>query len=364
MMAAVQQVVLTPYTAGVGAYTAFARAALPHGQRVMLIGGHNALLAGEARLIAAIRGTGLHIVGRLVVGPPCSMAQAQQTAQAARDAGAQMICGMGGGKAIDIAKAAGELAGLPVFAMPTIAATCAAVTALSVMYHPDGAFDRFLFLSHPPVHAYIDMDVMAAAPWQYLRAGLGDSLAKHVETPFSARSQALTQADSMGVALAQGLWAPLAASGAQALADNRAGIVSPALELAALTSIVTVGYVSLLVREQFNGALAHSLYYAMEHLPAMQQVLHGDAVGWGALVQLVLDEQMDKAKALLSLLRALGTPCSLGEMGIEQEDAAVIAGLRAAVGQPDMACLPYAVTADDVLRAVAGARALAEEAVN
>lgn len=45
-----------------------------------------------------------------------------------------MIFGMGGGKALDTAKGAGYEAGLPVFTFPTIAATCAATTALSVVY--------------------------------------------------------------------------------------------------------------------------------------------------------------------------------------------------------------------------------------
>lgn len=354
------QVSLTPFTAGEGAYADFARIARPHGRRVMLIGGQRALRAGEARLRAAMSDTELQVTSCLEASPPCSMAQAKEAARAARDAKADIICGMGGGKAIDLAKAAGELCGLPVFTFPTIAATCAAVTALSVMYRPDGAFDRFLFLRRTPVHAFVDMAVIAAAPWQYLRAGIGDSLAKHVETPVSARGHMLTQPDSMGVALAQGLWQALVPCAAQAVADNRTGVTSPALSAAALTCIVSVGYVSLLVREQFNGALAHSLYYALEHLPAMQRVLHGDAVAWGALVQLVMDGQREKATQLLGLLRALGLPCSLGQMGVSRVDGEVEQSLRAAAHQPDMACLPYPVTGEDILQAVADAEQLVE----
>ena len=39
-----------------------------------------------------------------------------------------------GGKALDTAKGTAEKAGLPVFTFPTIAVTCAATTALSVVY--------------------------------------------------------------------------------------------------------------------------------------------------------------------------------------------------------------------------------------
>ena len=67
-----------------------------------------------------------------------------------------MIFGMGGGKALDTAKGAAERAGLPVFTFPTIAATCAATTALSVVYREDGNFDSFYFYDKPARHCFIN----------------------------------------------------------------------------------------------------------------------------------------------------------------------------------------------------------------
>ncbi len=55
-------------------------------------------------------------------------------------AAADMIFAVGGGKALDTGKAYGEESGKPVFTFPTIASTCAATTAVSILYHADGTF--------------------------------------------------------------------------------------------------------------------------------------------------------------------------------------------------------------------------------
>ena len=56
------------------------------------------------------------------------------------------------------------------FTFPTIAATCAATTALSVVYKEDGNFDSFYFYEKPARHSFIDTEIIAAAPECYLRA--------------------------------------------------------------------------------------------------------------------------------------------------------------------------------------------------
>ena len=316
------------------------------------MGGVKALKAGQDELIEAIAGSKLELTGIHTFTGICSMEQSQALADAAIYKGAEMIFGIGGGRVIDCAKAAAHLAGMPVFTFPTIAATCAAVTKLCVMYKDDGSFDSFLFLKEPPKHAFIDMDIISHSPAKYLRAGIGDSLAKHVESSFSARGAAQTHADILGLSIAQGLADMILKEGAQAMEDNKNLLSSPALSKIALQNIVSVGLVSLLVREEFNSALAHSLYYALEGLPQMNHCLHGDVVAWGSLVQLVMDCQEDKAQEFALLLRAIGTPCSLNEMGVSIQDTQVEAAISSASNQPDMHFLPYEVSPQNILDAV------------
>ncbi len=352
------EVRLTAYTASEQAYAALPALARPYGQRFVLAGGHKAMRAGQARLMKAIAGSGLELAAQLHYGKDCTWQAAQRLAQEVLSLGADFMLGMGGGRALDTVKAAADMAGLPVLTLPTTAATCAAITRLSVMYDEQGGFERFYFLKQAPRHCLINLQVLAEAPVQYLRAGLGDSLAKHVEAPFAARGQAQSHADGLGLSIAEGIYGQIAGCAAQAIADNRAGRVSEALLTAALCSIVSTGYVALLVQEAFNGALAHSLYYALEHLPQAKALLHGDMVAWGAAVQLVMDGQEGKARELLRLLKAMGTPASLQEMGIMLGEPLVQEVLQQVCEKPDMQGLPYAVNTPMVLRAVSALEAL------
>lgn len=111
-----------------------------HGKKMLLIGGEKALAAGKERLLSALADTEIEIVDMVLFGSDCTYDNIHKWASYAKECGADMIMGMGGGKALDTAKGAGYEADLPVFTYPTIASTCAATTALSVVYRADGSF--------------------------------------------------------------------------------------------------------------------------------------------------------------------------------------------------------------------------------
>lgn len=345
-------VILPRYTIGPEAYAALPAILSGLGKRVFLIGGEKALKAGEPAFKQALSGTGIELAGTVHYSGFCTMDDAKALAERALQQNAQVIAGMGGGRAIDTAKACAHFAGLPVITLPTIAATCAAVTALSVMYHEDGAFDQFLFLKAPPEFAFIHTGIIANAPAKYLRAGMGDAIAKYFESGFSARNEALTYKDALGLSIARTCYEPLLLLGEKALRDCESGVDSPEFREAVQSVIVSTGLVSLLVREEFNGALAHSLYYAMEDMPQIKACLHGDVVAWGTLVQLVMDGQEEEALKVLHLLIKLKTPVTLYEMGLDTASPSFLKAVGNVPGQPDMRCLPYQVTVQMVLEAV------------
>ena len=100
-------------------------------------------------------------------------------------------------------------------------------------------------------------------------------------------------------------------------------------------------------------ALAHAVCYGLQLFEHVEKnCLHGDLVAYGALVQLMLDDQIEKAKELQRFLKTLGTPVTLAEMQVPLEREALASTLVEATTGPDMLHIPYEITPDMVFDAM------------
>ena len=341
------------YSIGEDVYGEVAKVCKVYGKRILLIGGRKALAAGENRLRTQLQDSGLEIVDTVLYGHDCTYQTMEHLADHAKVVQADMIFGMGGGKALDTAKGAGAKAELPVFTFPTIAATCAGTTALSVVYREDGNFDSFYFYDRPAYHCFIDLTVISQAPSKYLQAGMGDTIGKFFECHFSARGDKLEHPSALGREISNMCYAPLLEYGEQALIDCQAKQVSTALEQAVLANIVSTGLVSLMVLDDYNCAIAHSVYYGLVLLPGFEEKwLHGNVVSYGVLVQLAVDGDLEEAKRLKNFLKRLHIPTTLQEMDVPVEREYLQAVLTETVTGPDMVHIPYPVTEDMVFEAM------------
>ena len=353
-----QTTMLTPYTVGPDAMDILGEL-FPRGSRLLVIGGKTALEKSGPALAQAAEKGGLALLGPLWYGGQCSRENMEKLTAWGKELEPQGVLGIGGGKAIDTAKGVARNLGLPLVTVPTIAATCAGVTRLSVVYQPDGAFEGFLFHPAPPLHCVIPLEIIAQAPAKYLRAGMGDALAKHLECTMASRGGRLNHSSAMGVALSAVCGEVTLSQGKAALADCAAGKAGPALEQAVLGNIVTTGMVASLVDEAYNGAVAHSVCYGLTALPGLEERhLHGDLVAYGTLVQTALD-QPEKLASLGPALAAMGFPVSLRELGLDlgKDGTLVETALTAALAGPDMERLPYPVALEDLSRAAAAVEA-------
>lgn len=339
-------------TTGGDAYLALPQLMDPDKKRVLLIGGEKALANGLAPLKQALKPDVLLSV--LPFSGGASLDKARDYAKAAKDLGADYLFGMGGGRALDTVKAAASLAGKPMMSFPTISATCAAVTRLCVFNDVSSGFDHILYLDKAPEHIFLHTGILSRAPAQYLRAGIGDSLAKAVESALKAKGSSPDYRDSLGLNLAQEALEGLIFWGEQALSDNKQGIDSPAFREAAQRCILSIGFTSLLVEERLNGALAHSLYYAMEKgLPLPKELLHGDIVAWGSLIQLQWEGKTELLTRLRNFLKRLGTPINLGQMGIKADSPEMAKCLEMALLEADMQELSPKPAVPELLEALA-----------
>ena len=341
------------YSIGEHVYEDVVKVCKIYGKRILLIGGKKALRAAYKKLKKQLEGSSLEIVDIVLYGNDCTYEAIEHWADYAKAIQADMIFGMGGGKALDTAKGAGQRAGIPVFTFPTIAATCAATTALSVVYKEDGNFDSFYYFERPAYHCFIDLEVISKSPYQYLQAGMGDTIGKFFECHFSARGDKLEHSSALGREISNMCYEPLLEYGIQALTDCQNQKVSISLEQAVLANIVSTGLVSLMVLDDYNCAVAHSVYYGLVLLPGFEEKwLHGNVVAYGVLVQLVVDGDLEEAKGLKEFLQRLQIPTTLKEMNVLVDRGYLKAVLTETVTGPDMNHIPYPITEEMIFEAM------------
>ncbi|WP_423241469.1 iron-containing alcohol dehydrogenase [Micrococcus luteus] len=145
-----------------------------------------------------------------------------------------VIVGIGGGSAIDAAKAAGHLAGISWASVPTAASSDAPTSALAVIYTDEGEFVEYRFFPKNPDLVLIDTVLVANAPERFLVGGIGDALATWVEARAVAKTRAQTMVGDApthtGTALAELSWKILWENALDALDAVRSRTVTPALE--------------------------------------------------------------------------------------------------------------------------------------
>lgn len=108
-----------------------------------------------------------------------------------------------------------------------------------------------------------------------------------------------------------------------------------------------------MVLDDYNCAVAHSVYYGLVLLPGFEEkYLHGDVVAYGVLVQLAVDKDMERLAEAKKFLKELGIPSTLREMEVPLDREALSEVLRETVTGPDMDHIPYPVTEDMVFEAM------------
>lgn len=337
---------LPNYRIGNGIVLQSAEVFKEYGSRALVIGGKKAFEAALEQVKTACAEVGVEIAAIEWYGGECTYENADRLADIGRAAGADLIIGIGGGKALDTAKCAANRMDVPIITVPTIAATCAAITSLSVMYLADGTHNGDMFHKQPASCALIDLDIIAHAPSCYLRAGMGDAMAKHVESMMASRGRTLTHTCTLAVTIGRTAFYPILQYGVQAMKDVDAGIASEALKQVVLSNIISTGLTSILIEDIYNGAVAHATFYALTHIPDFERThLHGDTVGFGILVQQMLDGQMDSFRELRKFFAAVGIPLTVKEMGIELTDELLEKIIPAAIKLiEDNRVMPYEIT--------------------
>lgn len=348
-----QIVSLPKYVIGQNAFDAIPSICLNFGKNLQIVGGKTGVASSINALKKSLKNSEINLMEPIWYGGECTDENIELLTKEIGDNGANIIAGLGGGKAIDTAKAVGDKLGLPVITIPTIASTCAGTSRLSVVYDKNHKFTRFIHFDAPPICSFINSQIIAEAPAEYLRAGMGDTLAKYYECSFAARGDSLNYTNGLGITISHMCAEPLFEHGIKALKDCEENKITPSLEQIIQAIIVNTGMVSILVDEDYNGALAHSLFYGLTILPNIEEkYLHGDVVAYGILVQLVIDKNLDEAMKVRNFLKDIGCPTRLKDIEVELNRQSLSHVLIETVNGPDMKKIPYKIDEDMVFGAL------------
>ena len=347
--------ILVPsYTVGPEAYKKIPNYCGVYGRTAVVIGGEKAMAAAKDKLLAAVAGSQITLSSFIHYGSDCTFETAKALEALPAVQQADMIFAVGGGKAVDTVKLVALDLKKPYFSFPTIASNCAATSSLSIVYNEDGSFCDFVHFLESAKHVFVDTEIIAKAPIQYLWAGIGDTYAKFYEVSVSAKGEHLEHYKAVGVNLSRMCIDTMMDHAEQALKDNRAGVPSYDLEQVALTIIITTGWVSMLVARDhtmdYNGGVAHAFFYGLCSLPGFEEShLHGVVVAFGVLMLLLIDGQQEEFQALRDFNRKVDLPTKLSDIGVTVADVEKAA--PEVVKDADLEHYPYRVTEDMIVEA-------------
>ena len=256
-------------------------------------------------------GIGMKCGALEIAAPICSKVEARTLASRIAESEADLVIALGAGKVLDLARAAMKVLqpDRPSLALvPLIVSSNACIGGLAVMYGEDKRVNGFWSLDRAPELVAVDLELVLRADSRFLSAAMGDQIA----SSFEAVHAAAAGTNSLGLEEHAAALAAIRMQGPAALAAVRARETAPELER-------VVRCVTYATPEQQSSSavfMAHMLGEALSAEPELAQRLHGEVVGACIPAELVAMGDMEGARVWIGILRSLGIPASLAELGL------------------------------------------------
>lgn len=318
-------------------------------QHAVWIYGERALAAARPYLPAAFTLPGAkHILFR----GHCSESDVQQLVTEAGHR--QVVIGIGGGALLDTVKAVARRMKAPLVAIPTIAATCAAWTPLSVWYNDAGQALGYEIFNDANHLVLVEPEIILNAPVEYLLAGIGDTLAKWYEAVvLSPQPENLPLTVRLGLNAAQSIRDVLLESSEKALEDSQNGRLSQTFLDVVDAIIAGGGMVGGLGERYTRVAAAHAIHNGLTTLPQTDRFLHGTKVAYGILVQSALLGQDDVLQQLSDAFVRFKLPTKLAQLDVDIHQREQLDKVISRTLQPgeSIHALPIELTPEVLLKA-------------
>lgn len=288
--------------------------------------------------------------------PDCAESSLLRLKDIVKSHKADFIIGVGGGKSLDTSKLLAHQCNLPIVVIPTSGATCAAWTALSNIYSEAGAFQYDVSLANCPELLILDYGLIRTAPQRTLVAGIGDAIAKWYEASVSSGESTATLLVS-AVQQARILRDILFQKSAIALENSQSDEWREVVD----ATVLLAGVIGGIGGADCRTVAAHAVHNGLTHLTESHDILHGEKVAYGILVQLRLEEMIQGNKLasssrnqLLKFYTQIGLPKTLEDLGLADVSLAKLRHAAAIATRPnsDIHRLPFAVSPEQLLAAM------------
>ncbi len=224
------------------------------------------------------------------------------------------LVGVGGGKAIDVAKMAGHERDLDFVSVPTAASHDGIVSGRGSI--PEGD-TRHSVAAEPPVAVVADTGVLADAPWELTTAGCADIISNYTAVKDWRLANRLQDVEYSEYAAA------LSEMTAEMLVES-AGSIRPGLEESAwivVKALVSSGVAMSIAGSSRPASGAEHLFSHQLDRIAPGAALHGHQVGVGTvLVEYVHSGEHGDWSAIRDALERLGAPTTARELGVDGDD--------------------------------------------
>lgn len=309
-----------------GALKQIGSEALCYGTRVFLLVSDDLIYEKTMPKIAeSLNEAGVDYKAFIFTGPSTTKSFeyiAQQVIQYQAD----IIIGVGGGRILDIAKGAGDIANVKIITVPTSAATCAAFAVLYVVYKEDGSIEKSGFLKHEISAVIVDTDfVVNDCPMRYLASGIADAMAKKPEfmfTMLNLGSEGKIATSDIATLIADYTYKNYLAKGVQTIEEFMGKKDEGLLDDIVCMNIMLTGMVSDLSTGGKQLAIAHNFYDAIccLHHEIRQNYLHGEIVGLALPLQIAINGgALSEINECKDFLKQIGCPTSLLEIGFPKD---------------------------------------------
>lgn len=293
----------------------------------------------------------------------CTKKEIERLRKISNQKGCDVFIGLGGGKALDTAKAIAHFENKPVIVVPTIASTDAPCSSLAVIYTEKSEFEEYMFFRKNPDLVLVDTEIIANAPTRFLVAGMGDALSTYFEARACQRSNANNipggKSTKAALAVAKLCYETLLEDSIKAKAASDANVVTAALENIIEANILLSG----LGFESSGLAAAHAVHNGLTVLEETHKFFHGEKVAFGTIVHLVLENtSTEELNTVIHYCKSVGLPTCLKDLGIVEvtrEKMMAVAEAATAEGET-IHNMPFPVTAADVYAAILAADRLGQ----